>query len=143
MATTQKKTGSRSRGASSQGKRKPSTSSASSRPKSNAKNRRKKKKAPAPAPFRREVGAVICLLLAIFAVFGYFHIKAIFVDGFCSLVKGVVGYGYWLVPMALILSAYILGFHRGRPVRLRLTCCRSGSTSPVPLAAGRCWAGAT
>ena len=33
-----------------------------------------------------------------------------------------VGYGFWLVPPALLLGAYILAFHRGRPVRLRLTC---------------------
>ncbi|MFQ7855426.1 MAG: hypothetical protein ACLRIS_10120 [Flavonifractor plautii] len=39
-----------------------------------------------------------CLLLAIFSAFGYFHIQAIFIDFFCGLVKGLIGYGYWLLP---------------------------------------------
>ena len=48
--------------------------------------------------------------------------EAIFITFFVGLVKGLVGYGFWLVPPALLLGAYILAFHRGRPVRLRLTC---------------------
>ena len=36
--------------------------------------------------------------------------------------KGLLGYGFWLMPPALLLAAYILAFHRGRPVRLRVTC---------------------
>ena len=123
MATTQKKTGSRSSSSTKGGKRSGSTSSASTRSKTNPKGSAKGKNAvPAPRPFRRELGAVICLLLAVFAAFGYFNVEAIFIDFFCGLVKGLMGYGYWLMPPALVLSAYILAFHRGRPVRLRLTC---------------------
>ena len=107
MASTRKKTGGGSRTAS------------SSKSKSSAKSRTS---APAPRPFRREAGAVVCLLLAVFASFGYFNMKAIFIDFFCGILKGLVGYGYWLVPPVLLLGAYILAFHRGRPVRLRLTC---------------------
>ncbi len=77
---------------------------------------------PARRPFRREAGAAVCLLLAIFAAFGYFNMEAIFIDLFCGLLKGLLGYGFWLTPPALLLGAYILAFHRGRPVRLRLTC---------------------
>jgi S-DNA-T family DNA segregation ATPase FtsK/SpoIIIE len=76
----------------------------------------------APKPFRREVGAVVCLLLAFFAAFGYFQVHALFIDFFVGLLKGLFGYGFWLVPPALLLAAYILAFHRGRPVRLRLCC---------------------
>lgn len=65
---------------------------------------------------------MVCLFLSIVAFFGYFHMQAIFIDFFCSLLKGLLGYGFWMVPPALLLSAYILAFHRGRPVRLRLTC---------------------
>ena len=68
---------------------------------------------------------MICLLLAIFSAFGYFHMKALFIDFFCGLVKGLFGYGFWLVPPALLLGSYILAFHRGRPVALRLTCALS------------------
>ena len=113
MATSQKKTGG-ARAAS--GTRR---GSASTKGKSASKGRTA---APAPKPFRREVGAAVCLLLAVFSAFGYFHMEAIFIDFFCGLIKGLLGYGFWLMPPALLLGAYILAFHRGRPVRLRLTC---------------------
>ncbi len=77
---------------------------------------------PVRQPYRREIGAVVCFLLAIFAFLGYFNMKAIFIDLFCGLLKGLLGYGFWLTPPALLLGAYILAFHRGRPVRLRLVC---------------------
>ena len=64
----------------------------------------------------------VCLALALFAALGYFHIQAIFIDFFSGLLKGLLGYGFWLMPPALLLAAYILAFHRGRPVRLRVTC---------------------
>ncbi len=70
---------------------------------------------------RREIGAGVCLLLALFGVLGYFGVEAIFIDFLCGLLKGLLGYGFWLMPPALILAAYILFFHRGRPVRLRVT----------------------
>ncbi len=73
-------------------------------------------------PYRREAGAVVCLLLAIFAGLGYFNMEAIFIDLFCGLIKGLLGYGFWLMPPALLLCSYVLMFHRGRPVRLRVTC---------------------
>ena len=79
-------------------------------------------KAPARRPMRREIGAAVCLALALFAALGYFHIQAIFIDFFSGLLKGLLGYGFWLMPPALLLAAYILAFHRGRPVRLRVTC---------------------
>ncbi len=77
---------------------------------------------PQSKPFRREVGAVVCLLLAFFAAFGYFNVHALFIDFFVGLLKGLFGYGFWLAPPMLLVAAYVLGFHRGRPVRLRLWC---------------------
>ena len=109
MATTQKKTTGGSR-------------AASGRSGSASRSGGSRKKAPAPRPIRREVGAVVCLLLAIFSAFGYFHIQAIFIDFFCGLVKGLIGYGYWLLPPMLLVASGILLFHRGRPVRLRVWC---------------------
>ena len=79
-------------------------------------------KKPAPRPVRREVGAVVCLLLAIFAALGYFHVQAIFIDFFCGLVKGLIGYGFLLLPPMLLVTSGILLFHRGRPVQLRVWC---------------------
>ncbi|MCC8122623.1 MAG: DNA translocase FtsK [Oscillospiraceae bacterium] len=73
-------------------------------------------------PIRREVGAVVCLLLGVFALFGCLGVKAIFIDFFCDLVKGLVGYGLWaLVPLLFVMS-FLLFTHRGRPVRARVGC---------------------
>ena len=101
------------------GKRTASSSRSSSSKRTTTSTRSKK---PAPRPVRREVGAVVCLLLAIFAALGYFHIQAIFIDFFCGLVKGLIGYGYLLLPPMLLVASGILAFHRGRPVRLRVWC---------------------
>jgi S-DNA-T family DNA segregation ATPase FtsK/SpoIIIE len=60
--------------------------------------------------------------LAILSCYGYFKPDGLFNYWFCSLLKGLLGYGFWTVPPALLLAAYILAFHRGRPIRLRLTC---------------------
>ena len=80
------------------------------------------RQAPEKKPIRRELGSVACLLLAVFSALGYFNTQAIFISWFCGLLKGLLGYGFLPVPPALLLGAFILGFHRGRPVRLRLTC---------------------
>ncbi len=113
MASTQKKKPASSSG----GKR---TASASRSGGSRASNSRKAP--PPPKPIRREVGAVVCLLLAFFAAIGYFNIQAYFIDLWCNLLKGLFGYGFWLAPPMLAVASYILAFHRGRPVRLRLWC---------------------
>ncbi|MBQ9973522.1 MAG: DNA translocase FtsK [Oscillospiraceae bacterium] len=76
----------------------------------------------AALPIRRELGAAVCLVLALFTALGYFNIKALFIDLLSALFKGLFGYGFYLVPPVLVLAFYILCFHRGRPVRLRLTC---------------------
>lgn len=110
MATAQKKTTGGKKSSPTKGR---STSSARSG---------SRKKATAPRPIRREVGAVICFLLAIFSFFGYFHVNALFVDFFCGLVRGLIGYGYWLLPPMLLVASGILLFHRGRPVQFRVWC---------------------
>ncbi len=74
---------------------------------------------------------MVCLLLAFFAAFGYFNVHALFIDFFVGLLKGLFGYGFWFATPVLLLAAYVLGFHRGRPVRLRLWC-----TLLLPLVVG-------
>ena len=78
--------------------------------------------ASAPRPVRREVGAVVCLLLAFFAGIGYFNLEGAVINLMRNLLCGLTGYGFWFAPPALLLGAFILAFHRGRPVRLRLWC---------------------
>ena len=114
MATAQKKSTGGKRTASSSGKRTGTSGKSASAG--------RKKAASQPKPIRREVGAAVCFLLAIFAAFGYFNVHAIFIDFFCGIAKGMIGYGFWLVPPMLLVSSVVLMFHRGRPVRLRVWC---------------------
>ncbi len=109
------------------GKRTTSTSRSGS-----SSTRRKAPPQPQPRPIRREVGAVVCLFLALFAALGYFGLNGFFINLLSNCLKGLMGYGYWLAPPALLLGSYILAFHRGRPVRLRLFCALF---SPVLLGA--------
>lgn len=125
MATAQKKSSGGKRAAPRSGtKRSGGTSRASSGAgKSRASGgSRKKSGASAPKPIRRGVGALICLLLAIFAALGYFQVKALFIDFFVGGVKGLIGYGFLLLPPMLLVASGILAFHRGRPVQLRVWC---------------------
>ena len=119
-ATTQKKSGTGKKKSTSSSSR--SSSSSSSRSGSSRSSSGSRKKAPEQKPIRREVGALCCLLLAVFAALGCFKVEAIFIDFFAGAAKGLMGYGYWLLPFALLGCAFILGFHKGRPVRLRVWC---------------------
>ena len=73
-------------------------------------------------PIRREVGAVIFLFLAVFVAISYFRSEGSFIMFFANLLKGLVGWGYWLSAASFLLTAFILGFHKGRPVMLRSIC---------------------
>ena len=121
MASTQKKTAGRSaRG----GKKTGGTAAQGKRAQTKSAGRQGKAAPAAPEKrsIHREVAGVVCLLLAFFGAIGYFGVEAAFIDLFRGLFQGLLGYGYYLVPPVLVLAAYILLFHRGRPVRLRLTC---------------------
>ncbi len=85
-------------------------------------SRSKKPAQPQKQPIRREVGGVVLLVLTLSVLVSYFGVSAIFIDWFAVLLKGLFGYGYWLCAPAMLLSALILLFHRGRPVQLRVTC---------------------
>ncbi len=118
-SSTQKKTGSTRASASDA---RASSGRGSSAGRSSGSTSRKRAPEPARRPIRREVGALVCLLLGVFSALGYFQVEAIFIDFLCGTVKGLIGYGYWLLPPALLWCAAILGFHRGRPVQLRVWC---------------------
>lgn len=63
---------------------------------------------------------MVCLILALCVFVSYFGISAIFIDALAMLAKGLIGYGYWVLGPALVLTAFILLFHHGRPVTLRV-----------------------
>ena len=85
-----------------------------------AKGKNTRKNKTQPKPMRREIGALVCFLLAIFASLGYFHIEAVFITFYCDLLKGLFGYGFWFVPPALLIASIVLMFHKGRPVGRRV-----------------------
>ena len=122
MATTQKKGGSRAaKPAAKSGAKKASTKRTDTGSAKRTAEENGKKKTAATKPIRREVWALICFVLALWIGFGYVD-RSPAVVLVCGLVKGIFGYGFWLVPPALLFCTYILAFHRGRPVRLRVTC---------------------
>ena len=75
---------------------------------------------PAP-PIRRELGAVVFLFLAVFVVISHYNADGKFIVFFANLIKGLVGWGFWLTMPAFLMAAIILGFHKGQPVALRVT----------------------
>ena len=120
MAATQKKSSS---GSSKTGSSRSASTSARSGGRKSAQPQKK--------PIRREVwGGVLCLLTLCLAV-SYFGVEAIFIDWLAMLVKGLFGYGYYLMAPAMLGSALILFCHHGKPVRLRVTCAML-----IPLFAG-------
>ena len=100
-------------------------SSSSSASKSGSRSR---KAEPQKRPIRREVGGAVLLVLALCVLVTYFGIHAILIDWIAVLLKGLVGYGYWMAAPAMLLCGLILLFHRGKPVALRVTC---GGLLPV------------
>ncbi|MCL1819066.1 MAG: DNA translocase FtsK [Oscillospiraceae bacterium] len=81
-----------------------------------------KKAAAKPAPIRREVGALCCALLSIFCFLGLVGVKALFLNFLTGVMSRFIGYGAYVFPLVLLAAAFILLFHRGRPVRLRVWC---------------------
>ena len=75
---------------------------------------------PVKQPIRREVGGVVCLILALLFFIGYFNVDALFFRFITEKVKGLIGYGYYILPPALLWAAFVLLNHRGRPVTLRV-----------------------
>ncbi len=86
---------------------------------------------PQAKPVRREVFAFVFAFAALVTVFSIFSTEGFVVGGISNLMRGLVGYGYWVCVPVFILAAVILGFHKGRPVAFRLT-----SALLIPLLTG-------
>lgn len=70
-------------------------------------------------PVRREITAVIFAFAALLTIIGMFSSDGLVIGGLANLLKGIVGYGFWVCALVFILVACIQGFHRGRPVAWR------------------------
>ena len=75
--------------------------------------------APSP-PLRREIGGIFCLLLAIVVISGFFADEGTIINRITDVMKGLVGFGYYILAPSLLIAAWILIFHHGRPVTFRL-----------------------
>ena len=57
---------------------------------------------PAKKPVRRELGAIVCGLLALFSLLGLFNVDGFVIELLCGGAKGLIGYGYGILPAALL-----------------------------------------
>ena len=76
--------------------------------------------ASASPPLRREVSGIVFLILAVVVIAGFFTSEGSPIDRVCFFFKGLFGMGYYITVPAFLIAAWILIFHRGRPVTFRL-----------------------
>ncbi|MBR1496516.1 MAG: DNA translocase FtsK [Oscillospiraceae bacterium] len=77
----------------------------------------------APAPrYNHLIWAGVFLFLSVFFFAGYFSVDALLVNPVCSFVKGLIGYGYYVFPAALLAASVVILISRGRPVEGRVFC---------------------
>ena len=87
-----------------------------------------RKKAPAPPPppaynaAARMVGGIVCALLALCVLVSYFNVDALLLTWIARVLRGALGWGYYLTAPALAAVAVIQLGHKGRPVILRTVC---------------------
>ena len=76
---------------------------------------------PPAAPINREITAFVFFFIAVFIIISYFNTEGAVIAFAANLIKGLFGWGYWLSAPAFLVAAFILAFHKGRPVALRVT----------------------
>ena len=76
---------------------------------------------PPAAPINREITAFVFFFIAVFIIISYFNTEGAVIAFAANLIKGLFGWGYWLSAPAFLAAAFILAFHKGRPVALRVT----------------------
>ena len=112
MATTRKKTASASRGG----------TKTSSRGNSKSAAGRSASSKSAKRPIRREIWSIVTLFAALVVLFSYFMGDGWLINLLPKYCKGLFGMGYYLMVPALLMAAWVLWTHRGRPVALRTAC---------------------
>ena len=118
MASTQKKKTTASSGGA---RTAPKKSTGKSTKSTSSSKRSTAKKSAGSRPIRREVGGIVCLLLALCVLISFFNEDGWLIALLPLLLKGLFGLGYYVTVPALCITAAILLTHRGRPVALRTT----------------------
>ena len=80
------------------------------------------KSAPQQKPIRREVTAAAFLVAAFFTFLGCFSGEGVFISFIRRFFGGLIGWGYYFVPLAFLTASLVLFFHHGRPVAFRVFC---------------------
>ena len=93
----------------------------STKPKKTA-SRRKKGVPKAQHPVARVVGGLVCLFLALCVLVSYFGVEATLLTLLANLFKGLIGYGYWVIALFLIIAGVNLIGHKNQPVAFRTVC---------------------
>ncbi len=68
----------------------------------------------------RLVSSVIFVFLALFLLLSMFGVHAVFLDFFSQVTRGLVGYGYWILPVAFLYMAWVLFFMHKEPIGRRM-----------------------
>ena len=108
-----------------------SSSKTTAKKKTSAKSKPAPKKTAAKAPVKKTVErtplqtwlpwSILLIWVALLALIGFFTSEGVIVVYFCAFIKGLVGYGFWLVPFALIwVAVLLLGEHRARAIPVAL-----------------------
>ncbi len=71
---------------------------------------------------RRMYAGLCCFILALFGILGYFNTEAIVLNWCRKLFCGLIGVGYWVLPLALIGAGIFLFQTRKKPFLGRVIC---------------------
>ena len=70
----------------------------------------------------RGLKVVFCASLAFFSFIGCFTTEGIFIWFFRRFMQGLIGKGFYFLPLALLFCAAMLEYVRDRPLSGRITC---------------------
>lgn len=80
------------------------------------------KAAPAPVPTAPTWPyALVCIILSLLAFLGLFHAEGVIIDGFAVFLCGIMGWGFWAFPFAMLLLAWIFVRNPREHFGLRVT----------------------
>ena len=67
----------------------------------------------------RLLSGIILVYLALFLLLSMVGVQAALLNVFRSFVQGMFGYGFWIMPIGLVLIAWLLIFRHEEPIVLR------------------------
>ncbi len=65
--------------------------------------------------------ASVCIVMSLLAFLGLFHAEGVIIDGFAGFLCGIMGWGFWAFPFAMLLLAWVFVRNPERHFGLRVT----------------------